>query len=58
MSTAWTNFARTGVPSAPGLPTWRPYTPMHESIMVLGPHPRLISGSEGLLKILGHKPSK
>jgi para-nitrobenzyl esterase len=55
MSTAWTNFAKTGVPSAPGLPAWQPYTPMHEAIMVLSPAPRLITGSEGLLKILGRK---
>ena len=26
MSTAWANFARTGVPSADGLPVWEPYT--------------------------------
>jgi para-nitrobenzyl esterase len=57
MSAAWANFARSGVPSAPGLPEWKPYTAEGAAIMVLGPQPQLIAGSEGLLKILGQPAS-
>lgn len=53
MSTAWTHFARTGVPQAPGLPEWKPYTPADEAIMVLQSDPHLLEGSEGILQILG-----
>lgn len=53
MSTAWARFARTGVPQAPGLAAWRPYTPEDESIMVLQSDPHLLEGSEGILRILG-----
>lgn len=35
VSTAWAEFARTGVPSAPELPEWPPYDPIERSTMVL-----------------------
>jgi para-nitrobenzyl esterase len=49
MSAAWTAFARTGDPNAPGLPPWPPYRPDDRKAMVFGdsirvaadPHPRL-----------------
>ncbi len=53
VSTAWANFARTGVPSAPGLPKWTPFTSNHEAIMVLGPKPHMIEGHVGLLEVVG-----
>ena len=33
MSTAWTNFARTGRPDAEGLPPWTPYSADHRAVM-------------------------
>ena len=35
LSTAWTNFARTGMPSADGLPEWEPYTRETGATMLL-----------------------
>ncbi|MEJ7585655.1 MAG: carboxylesterase family protein, partial [Acidimicrobiales bacterium] len=35
---AWTNFARTGVPAAEGLPEWPRYDPPRRATMVLGEH--------------------
>ncbi len=35
VSTAWANFAKTGVPSAPGLPEWLPYSVENEETMIL-----------------------
>ncbi|HEX5418476.1 MAG TPA: carboxylesterase family protein [Gammaproteobacteria bacterium] len=52
VSTAWANFARTGVPSAPGLPAWKPYASERPALMVLGPAPHMIGGSQGVLKVL------
>ncbi len=52
VSTAWANFARTGVPSAPGLPKWQAFTSNDEAIMVLGPKPHMIEGHVGLLKVM------
>ncbi|MDP3659735.1 carboxylesterase family protein, partial [Phenylobacterium sp.] len=34
MSTVWANFARSGVPSAPGLPAWPAYEPGRRATMV------------------------
>jgi para-nitrobenzyl esterase len=34
MSSAWTNFARTGNPNAPGLPEWPAYTPENGATML------------------------
>jgi carboxylesterase type B len=36
MMTLWSEFARTGVPSAPGVPAWPKFTPGRPNIMVLG----------------------
>jgi para-nitrobenzyl esterase len=33
MSSAWTNFARTGNPDVPGLPRWTPYSADHRAVM-------------------------
>ncbi len=49
MSAAWTNFARTGNPDAPGLPHWRPYSPSDRAVMIFNdeckivadPHPEM-----------------
>ncbi len=35
MATAWTNFARYGKPSAPGLPEWKPYERKNHGTMIL-----------------------
>lgn len=35
MSDLWVNFARTGVPSAPGVPEWIPYTKENGATMIL-----------------------
>lgn len=42
ISTAWINFARTGVPSADGLPTWEPYTRESGATMILDTIPALV----------------
>ena len=42
ISTAWINFARTGVPSADGLPTWEPYTRESGATMILDTTPALV----------------
>ncbi|MFX7949413.1 carboxylesterase family protein, partial [Acinetobacter baumannii] len=33
----WTNFATTGDPNGPGLPTWAPFTSGQPSILTLAP---------------------
>ena len=35
ISRLWTNFAKTGVPSAEGIPEWEPYTAAHPVTMLL-----------------------
>lgn len=42
ISTAWINFARNGVPSADGLPTWEPYTREGGATMILDTEPELV----------------
>lgn len=41
MSQAWVNFARSGVPSADGLPVWEPYTRVGGATMLLDMEPQL-----------------
>ena len=42
MSGVWASFARTGVPSAEGVPTWEPYTREGGATMILGAQPELV----------------
>ncbi|MFR3744802.1 hypothetical protein [Bifidobacterium pullorum] len=42
VSQAWANFARTGVPSANGLPKWEPYTRDGGATMLLGDDMKLV----------------
>jgi para-nitrobenzyl esterase len=42
MSRAWANFARTGVPSADGLPEWEPYTRENGATMLLDTQSQMV----------------
>jgi para-nitrobenzyl esterase len=42
MSSYWVNFARSGDPNGPGLPTWTPYAPNAPKKMLIGPDTRLV----------------
>ena len=42
VSQVWVNFARTGVPSAEGLPQWEPYTREGGATMLLDDEPELV----------------
>lgn len=53
MSEAWANFARTGVPSAEGLPEWKPYTDADRSVMELDNSPELVSLPAHLAAAMG-----
>jgi para-nitrobenzyl esterase len=35
LSRAWTQFARSGNPSHPGIPRWEPYSPAHRAVMII-----------------------
>ncbi len=41
MSRTWINYARTGVPQASGVPTWKPYTLQQRETMILNVGSRL-----------------
>jgi para-nitrobenzyl esterase len=47
MSGMWANFARTGQPSAPGQPAWRPYTLDRRATMLIDAQCRLVDDPEG-----------
>ena len=47
MSSAWVAFARTGNPSHPGLPLWRPFDPQRRATMVFNTRPRLVDDPYG-----------
>ena len=47
ISGAWVAFARTGNPSHPGLPRWRPFDPEHRATMVFSTQPRLVNDPYG-----------
>jgi para-nitrobenzyl esterase len=47
MSDAWVSFARTGNPSHPGLPPWRPFDPQRRATMVFNTRPRLVDDPYG-----------
>jgi len=49
MSAAWTGFARTGQPAAPGLPVWPDYWPAH-GMMVLDEQPWVENDPRGELR--------
>ena len=42
ISTAWINFARSGIPSADGLPEWEPYTRESGATMILDTESQLV----------------
>lgn len=46
MSTMWANFARTGKPSAPGEPEWKPYDLSERLTMLIDDDCRLVSDPE------------
>ena len=53
MSTAWANFARNGVPSADGLPTWEPYSRESGATMLLDTNSKMVyHHDEKLMKLL------
>lgn len=58
VSTAWTNFARTGNPNgAPGLPEWKSVEAGHDYVMYLGASPTLRDNPDSvLLDFLSHYP--
>ncbi|MBS0643247.1 MAG: carboxylesterase/lipase family protein [Acetobacteraceae bacterium] len=47
MSSAWIAFARTGTPSADGLPAWPPFTPMDRATMVFDTQSRVMKDFRG-----------
>lgn len=47
MSTAWATFARTGNPSHPGMPEWKPFTVEGRETMVLNIESRLVPDYKG-----------
>lgn len=46
MSDAWIAFAKTGTPSSPLLPEWKPYTPAARNVMELNVEPQLVDDPE------------
>lgn len=46
VSTAWVNFAKTGVPSADGLPEWEAYDRENGATMILDAEPELVYGHD------------
>lgn len=53
VSEAWVNFAKTGVPSAEGLPVWEPYTRESGATMILDSTSKLVYGHDrNLMKAL------
>jgi para-nitrobenzyl esterase len=43
MSALWASFARTGTPSAPGVPTWPAYTPDRRATMIVDHRCRVVN---------------
>ena len=52
VSQAWVNFAKTGVPSAEGLPDWEPYTRETGATMILDENSTLVYGHDRTLMSL------
>lgn len=50
MSEAWTGFARTGTPQAPGLPNWPVYSATRRDTMILDVTPRVQSDPRPMLR--------
>ena len=49
VSAAWVNFAKTGVPSADGLPEWEAYDREGQATMILDKNPALVYGHDNEL---------
>lgn len=47
VSALWASFARTGIPSAPGLPDWTPYDVERRSTMVINTESRMVEDVRG-----------
>ncbi len=53
VSAAWVNFAKTGVPSADGLPEWEAYDREGQATMILDKNPMLVYGHDNeLMRLL------
>ena len=52
MSGAWAAFARTGVPSGPGLPNWPVYDETRRETMVFDTVSRIVSDPQSALRTL------
>ena len=52
ISTAWINFARSGIPSADGLPEWEPYTRESGATMILDTESQLVYHHDQALMVL------
>ena len=46
ISSAWVNFAKTGVPSAENLPEWKPYNRKDAAAMILDDKSELVYGHD------------
>jgi len=47
VSALWASFARTGVPSAPGVPAWTPYNVEQRSTLVINTESRMVDDKRG-----------
>jgi para-nitrobenzyl esterase len=47
VSACWANFARTGVPSAPGMPKWTPYNAVTRPTMVINTKSEMVNDPRG-----------
>ena len=50
MSSLWASFARDGVPSAPGVPTWPRYDPKNRSTMIIDAQCRVLADPDARIR--------